>query len=68
MVIFPDSQQSLPASWEGEVDYVMGLRKASPFFLIFFYFLSFFFLYKDLGAYHLQNKMLHCHYYYLYIF
>lgn len=30
MVIFPDSQQSLPASWKGEVGHVMALRKASP--------------------------------------
>lgn len=35
MVIFPDSQQSLPASWKGEVDHVMGLRKASPFLNFF---------------------------------
>lgn len=37
MVIFPDSQQSLPASWRGEVDHVMGLRKASLFFYVFFF-------------------------------
>lgn len=36
MVIFPDSQQSLPAPCKGEVDHVMGLRKASSFFLFFF--------------------------------
>lgn len=51
MVIFPDSQQSLPASWRGEVDHVMGLKNG-----IFFI--------ANMGAYHLQRQILHCHFYF----
>lgn len=51
MVIFPDSQQSLSASWKGEVDHVTGLKKAS---------LSFLFIY--FANMHLQKQMMHCHF------
>lgn len=46
MVIFPDSQQSLPASCKREVDHVMGLKSS-----IFP---------ANTGAYHLQKQILHC--------
>lgn len=52
MVIFPDSQQSLPASWKGEVGHVMALRKASP--VVFA---------NTVGLKSLKNQIFHCHFY-----
>lgn len=50
MVIFPDSQQSLPASCKREVDRAMGLKSG-----IFS---------ANMGAYHLQKLILHCQFYF----
>lgn len=52
MVIFPDSQQSLPASWKGEVGHVMALRKASP--VVFA---------NTVGLKSLKTAILRCHFY-----